>query len=264
VDDLIIASKNPDRYIEKLKEKYPLRHVEKNPDFYLGNNVSRRDDGTIKISLEKYIKEVVRRFELKHGTLRKENVPSSPGDHPENDDTALLNEEGITDFQSIIGVCQWISLAARMDITHAVSSLSRFAAKPREGHMRRALKIIGYLKKYPKKGYIIDPRNPISFEKYSDVIPDFGNQYDNFEEEIDEKIPKPIMKELDVTIFVDSNHGHDLVTGKSITGVIIFVGRTPIKYFSKRQSSVQTSTFGAEFVSLKRAVEEAVAIRYYL
>ena len=98
-----------------------MRHVEKYPDFYLGNNVSRRDDGTIKRSLEKYIKEVVRRFELRHATLRKENVPSSPGDHPENDDTALLNEEGITDFQSIIGVCQWISLAARMDITHAVS-----------------------------------------------------------------------------------------------------------------------------------------------
>jgi len=29
VDDLIIASKNPDRYIEILKENYPLRHVEK-------------------------------------------------------------------------------------------------------------------------------------------------------------------------------------------------------------------------------------------
>ena len=72
------------------------------------------------------------------------------------------------------------------------------------------------------------------------------------------------MKELDVTIFVESNHGHDLVTGKSITGFILFVGKNPIKYFSKRQTSVQTSTFGAEFVSLKRAIEEAVAIRYYL
>ena len=264
VDDLIIAAKNPGVYINKLRENYPLRHVEENPDFYLGNNVSKRNDGTIKISLEKYIKEVVRRFENKHGTLRKENVPSSPGDHPENDDSALLDEEGITDFQSVVGVCQWISIAARMDITLAVSSISRFASKPREGHMRRALKIIGYLKKYPKKGYVIDPREPISIEKYSDVIPDFGNQYEKFEEEIDEKIPKPLMKELDINIFVDSNHGHDLVTGKSITGVIIFVGRTPIKYFSRRQSSVQTSTFGAEFVSLKRAVEEAIEIRYYL
>lgn len=69
---------------------------------------------------------------------------------------------------------------------------------------------------------------------------------------------------MEVTIFVDANHGHDQVTGKSVTGVIIFVGRTPIQYFSKRQGSVQTSTFGAEFVALKAAVEEAIAIRYYL
>ena len=51
---------------------------------------------------------------------------------------------------------------------------------------------------------------------------------------------------------------------KKKSGYLRFLRRTPVKYFSKRQVSVQTSTFGAEFVSLKRAVEEAVTIRYYL
>jgi len=73
-----------------------------------------------------------------------------------------------------------------------------------------------------------------------------------------------LMKELAVNIFVDSNHGHDRLTGRSITGLISFVGRTPIYYMSKRQSSVQTPTFGAEFVALKKAVEEAITLRYYL
>ena len=67
-------------------------------------------------------------------------------------------------------------------------------------------------------------------------------------EELDERFPEIKMEELPVVIFVDSNHGHDLVTGKLITGIIVFVGRTPITYISKRQSTVQTSTFGAEFV----------------
>ena len=125
------------------------------------------------------------------------------------------------------------------------------------------MKILGYLKKYPKKGYVIDPRPPINSIEYDKIIPDFGNQYD-MEELIDEKTPTPMMKELDVTIFVDSNHGHDLTTGKSITGLIVFVGRTPIKYYSKQQALVQTSTFGAKFVSLKKATEEAVTMRYYL
>ena len=46
--------------------------------------------------------------------------------------------------------------------------------------------------------------------------------------------------------------------------MIAFVGRTPISWLSKRQGAVQTATFGAEFTALKRAVEEAVTLRYYL
>ena len=72
------------------------------------------------------------------------------------------------------------------------------------------------------------------------------------------------MKELEINIFVDSNHGHDRLTGRSITGMIRFGGRTPTYYVAKRQSSVKTPTFGAEFVALKKAVEEAITLRYYL
>ena len=80
-----------------------------------------------------------------------------------------------------------------MDITFAVSYLSIFSTKPREGHFKRALKILGYLKKYPKKGYVIDPRPPIENLEFKDVIPDFGNQYD-MKEMVDEKTSKAIMK----------------------------------------------------------------------
>ena len=43
-----------------------------------------------------------------------------------------------------------------------------------------------------------------------------------------------------------------------------FLGRTPIYWCAKRKSCVHTSTFGAEFTALKKAVEEAITIRYYL
>ncbi len=67
-----------------------------------------------------------------------------------------------------------------------------------------------------------------------------------------------------MNMFCDSDHGHDKITGRSITGLICFVGSTPIIWESKRQTSVQTSTFGAEFTALKRAVEKVVMIRYHL
>ena len=78
----------------------------------------------IKINSLKYIKEIIKKFEKKYGELRKENVPCTPKDHPELDDTPLLNDEEKTHYQSNIRICQWISTACRMDITFAVSSLS--------------------------------------------------------------------------------------------------------------------------------------------
>ena len=214
--------------------------------------------------MEKNIKEAIRKYENSHGPIRKENIPASYNDHPELDDSPFLDETGITHFQLVMGICQWILTAARMDVTFAVSSLSRFAAKPREGHLRRAIKILGYLKKYPKKGYYIDPREPKLNVSYEELTPDFGNQYADFIEEVDDKLPEALMDELPITIFVDSNHGHDKVTGKSISGLIVFVGRTPIYYQAKRQASVQSATFGAEFIALKKGVEEAITTRYYL
>ena len=116
------------------------------------------------------------------------------------DDSPRLNDEGKNKYQSIIGICQWISTAGRMDITFSVSSLSRFSSAPREQHLIKAIKILGYLKKYPKKGYVIDPRPCNVNIKYTDMVPDFGNQYESSVEEIDPKLPEPKMKELEIVI----------------------------------------------------------------
>ena len=142
-------------------QKYLIRNIEVNPEYYLGNNIEVRENNTIKISSKKYIAEVLRKYEEKYGSLKKENVPAKPDDHPESDDTPFLDHKGITRFQSVMGIRQWISTSGRFDITFEVANLSRFAHSPREGHLKRAEKIFGYLKKYTKRGYIIDPRNPI-------------------------------------------------------------------------------------------------------
>jgi hypothetical protein len=67
-----------------------------------------------------------------------------------------------------------------------------------------------------------------------------------------------------VNIYFDSDHAHDKITGRSISGVIVYVGSTPIIWRSKRQGSVQTSTYGAELNSMRLAVEEAITIIYML
>ena len=55
---------------------------------------------------------------------------------------------------------------------------------------------------------------------------DFGTQYHYFKEELDPRFPEPKIEELKISIFCDANHEHDKRTGRSITGIIVFVGST--------------------------------------
>ena len=178
------------------------------------------------------------------------NVPMSPNAHPETDTTELLDEDGIRQYQKIVGIGQWRVVAGRFNINYAISSLSRYAAAPRKGHLELAENVLGYLRKYPSRGYIINPKPPTIDAKYETVKvkEDFGGQYQYFHEDLDPRFPEPLIPELDINLFVDANHAHDKVTGRSITGLFGFVGSTPVSWSSRCQASVQTSTFGAEFL----------------
>jgi hypothetical protein len=69
---------------------------------------------------------------------------------------------------------------------------------------------------------------------------------------------------MDINIFINANHAHYKVTGRSVTGLFCFVGSTPVLWKSQQQASVQTATFGAEFTALKKAVDQTITIGYYL
>ena len=45
---------------------------------------------------------------------------------------------------------------------------------------------------------------------------------------------------------------------------MIFINKAPIIFYSKRQNSVETSTFGAEFTACRQAVELLKGLRYKL
>lgn len=268
VDDFIIAAKRPLEYMSQIEQEFLIRNKEDSPNYYLGNSYTRRgkDDRYLHVSSKKYVAEVLDKYQTKYGSIKKESIPMSPNAHPELDNSPFLNEEGIRHFQHIIGVSQWLIITGRFDIQYATCSLSRFSISPREGHLSLARGIFGYLRKYPKKGYLINPDPPRIDIEYEDVKvkTDYGYQYDYFKEDIDPRFPTPLISELDINVFCDADHAHDKLTGRSITAILGFVGSTPTIWHSKRQTSVQTSSFGAEFTALKKAVEEVVALRYHL
>eukprot|EP00957_Ditylum_brightwellii_P099940 7615757-Ditylum_brightwellii.AAC.1 len=84
--------------------------------------------------------------------------------------------------------------------------------------------------------------------------------YPEAEESINDQLYKPFFDEFAITAYVDSDHAHDKLTRRSITGLIIFVGCTPVLYQSKRQGAVETSTYMAEFLAMKTAVEKVMGV----
>jgi hypothetical protein len=97
-----------------------------------------------------------------------------------------------------------------------------------------------------------------------DYTKELGDQYPEAHKEIGKNAPNPLVEEMEITFFVDLDHAHDQATRKSITGIVIFAGQTPVFSFSKQQGALFTSTYGAELCAMKSAVEELIVVRYML
>jgi len=67
-----------------------------------------------------------------------------------------------------------------------------------------------------------------------------------------------------MTVYVDADHAHDLVTRRSITGILMMLNNTPIRWVSKRQKTVETSTYGSELVASRIATELILEVRFML
>ena len=93
---------------------------------------------------------------------------------------------------------------------------------------------------------------------------DWEDFYSKVEEEMPPNMPEPCGNPVSISAFVDANHAGNVVTRRSHTGIIIFVQNAPIIWYSKRQNTVESATFGSEFVALRVCKELIVALRYKL
>ena len=275
-DDLMIVAKDPMQYMKCLQETFTIKKVAP-PEFHLGCDYKRCSvTNRWMIGTKTYVKEALEKVKellsLKddiqgRNCLGTESTPMQANYQPELDDTELLNLAKHREYQKLIGMAQWLITCGRMDISFAVSSLSRFSAAPRLGHYKAAVRIFKYLNQAPEKWILINPDDlvlPAETErKYTDV--NWKSHYADAEEELDPKFPHaPNMKPLSTHIFYDANFAHDESTRRSITGIMAFVGSMPVLWMSKRQGAIATSTYSAEMCAAKVACEEAVGLRYML
>ena len=88
--------------------------------------------------------------------------------------------------------------------------------------------------------------------------------YGRPEEEIDPRAPVPKGKVVRTTSFADVNLMHDLVAGRSASGMMEMLNKTPVDWKAGRQAQVETATYGSEFMVARQSVERIQDLRYTL
>jgi hypothetical protein len=81
------------------------------------------------------------------------------------------------------------------------------------------------------------------------------------EEVIPTDAPKPLGKPVTTTSYQDANLYHDIITGRSVTAVLHFLNKFPVDWYTKKQATVETATYGSEYISARTCVDQIVDLR---
>jgi hypothetical protein len=55
-----------------------------------------------------------------------------------------------------------------------------------------------------------------------------------------------------------------MVTGRSVTAILHFLNQTPMDWYSKKQATVETATFGSEFIAARTTIDQIVDLQMTL
>ena len=143
--------------------------------------------------------------------------------------------------------------------------MSSHLALPREGHLEQVLHIFAYLKKYHITELVYDPCDPVvdesGFERSDWASSEFGHV--EGKEEFPAKMPEPRGHGFIMMAKVDADHASDTVSKQSRTGFLMYLYCALVYWWSKEQTSVESSSFGSEFVAMKQCCEY-IGLRYKL
>jgi len=276
VDDCLVISDNGEKILRKEIGKYFKLKEESigPPDIYLGGKMRQvvLENGARAwaFSSSQYVQEAVRNVEV-YLNARKEKLATKAGSpisnnyRPEIDDSDELNLVDAAYYQSLIGILRWIVELGRVDICCEVSMLSSCLALPREGHLEQLFHIFAYLKKKHNTEMVFDPSYPV-IDKAKFERQDWSNTVygDELKEDLPPDMPKSRGFGFITTVYVDADHAGDTITRRSRTGFLVYCNKALVHWMSKKQTSIETSSFGSEFCAMKMATEYVRGLRYKL
>ena len=185
-------------------------------------------------------------------------------DPPELDFSEILEGDMAAKYLMMVGQLQWLVTLGRFDLHAQAAAMSRFRGAPRQDHMDRLKRIYSYVIRTSDYAIRFRAEQP----DYS-FLPDQDfdwtySVYGNVHEILPDDMPDPLGEAVTTTTTMDANLNHCLATGKCLTGCHHFVNKTPVDWYSKKQATVETATYGSEFVAAKAETEQIMDIRQTL
>ena len=160
----------------------------------------------------------------------------------------------------MISLCQ-------LDLAHSIMSLSHYCHAPQKGHLDHLMRVCSYVRKFPQATVQIHtgiPNHKATFGEYPEQYDWMETVYRSSTEELPQNMPTPKGKLVCTMTYFDTNLMHDVITGRSASGVHHFLNQTPWEWFSKHQAQAKTATYGSEFMAACQAIEQIMDIHYTL
>jgi hypothetical protein len=275
VDGILCVHNDPGYPLAKLDGYFKVKEGSiQVPTFYLGEKLKKTvlPNGVVArgMSSSKYVqsavqnvKEYLEALPGDHMLMKKASGPFSGGYKPELDEIPELDPTRANFYESQIVILRWCVELVRIDIITEVSMLSNYLCLPLVCHLEAVFHVFAYLGLHHNAIFVFDPTYP-DVDMGIFIKTECKSMYGDVKEMISSDSHFPRVKEVDLRLFVDSDHAGERITRLSRTGFVIYLNMAPIVWFSKLQPTVDSSVFGAECVVMYNGIETCRGLCYKL
>ncbi len=194
--------------------------------FFLGMEITRLEDGSIKLSQARAIRDLVSKFGMSDAHVK--STPMSTSTRLTKGGSKEVDKSTVP-YMELVGSLLYLASCTRPDISQAVGALSRYMAHPTEHHWSTAKGVLRYLAGTPELGIVFNASGAASLHGYC-----------------------------------DADYAGDIDTRRSTTGYMFLLAGGAISWSSKLQPTVAVSTAEAEYMAAAHAVKEALWLRKVL
>ena len=160
--------------------------------------------GIIHTRTTKYIQRLMKNVEETPNIHLKHTRPMDHDYHHDLNDAPILSEDDHSIHRMILGSVQSAVMLGRLDAANAVTTMDRYTAMPRNGHLQTAIRTMGYLKRMCSGQILNDPRRP-DYSNLKVTSHYWGDPYHDTVEEIDDSNPLSKGREVILSCFIDTD-----------------------------------------------------------